>query len=216
MKVTTEACLFGAWVDPIDAMAILDIGAGTGLLSLMLAQRSSAMITAIEMDQNAAEQCEENFRASNWVERLNIVNKRIQDFKPEPFSKFDLVISNPPFYQDHPKPSSSIRQAAHHNDHLTTEQMLISIDRLLSENGTFYVMHPEYMANDFMQKAAGYKLFPFTELRVFNRPGSRIFRIYRGYTRRKSPINVNDMYIRHKEKIEYTKSFQRLLDPFYL
>ncbi|MCR6638684.1 MAG: methyltransferase [Sporocytophaga sp.] len=98
MKVCTDSCIFGAYIDPGGAQTILDIGSGTGLLSLMMAQKTNAEINAVEIDDDASLQSEENFKNSKWSDRLYIFKSPIQEFSAAATKKYDLIISNPPFF----------------------------------------------------------------------------------------------------------------------
>ncbi|NJL13777.1 MAG: methyltransferase [Microscillaceae bacterium] len=101
LKVCTDACLFGAWLPAQSAISILDIGTGTGLLALMLAQRTPARLTAIEIDPQAAQQAQANFLQSPWTHRLQLIAGAAQDFARQTTEKFDWIVSNPPFFEKH-------------------------------------------------------------------------------------------------------------------
>lgn len=147
MKVCTDACLFGAWTAAIinefeiAPTNILDIGAGTGLLSLMLAQACSAQIDAIEMETGAATQAAANCKASPWKDRINVIPLALQAFKKnEPL--YDFIISNPPFYEQDLKSPNSNKNLAHHSEALTLKELIASIKQLLTQNGYFAVLLP--------------------------------------------------------------------------
>ncbi|MDQ3290701.1 MAG: methyltransferase, partial [Bacteroidota bacterium] len=114
MKVCTDSCLFGAYVAVEKAASILDIGTGTGLLSLMAAQRSTAKITAVELDVAAAEQAAQNFSASPWADRLYLYTGSLQDFENTSTENYDVIISNPPFYQASQISPNTARNRAMH------------------------------------------------------------------------------------------------------
>ncbi len=147
MKVTTDACLFGAWVaeedksEKIIAKSVLDIGTGTGLLSLMYAQKNSlAIIDAIEMDHDTYAQAKENAAASSFAERINIIH---DDIKKSTFSKkYDCIISNPPFYEKEISSDNEKKNIAHHHSGLLFEELLGIIKGNLSSSGTFYLLLP--------------------------------------------------------------------------
>jgi len=145
MKVTTDACLFGSLLPTSSkgggASNVLDIGTGTGLLSLMYAQKNtSAIIDAIEIDKEAAEQVKENVLASPWKERISVINADVKDYF---FSKkYDLIISNPPFYENELKGDNNKKNIAHHNEGLLLEELLIIIKNNLNANGRFCLLLP--------------------------------------------------------------------------
>ena len=144
MKIGTDSVLLGAWasIEKIP-LSVLDIGAGTGVLSLMLAQRCSAeLIDAIEIDDNAFEQCVDNFEQSPWGDRLFCYHASLEEFIEEIEDKYDLIICNPPFYSEDYKTKSDQRDLARFQDAMPFEHLLKSVSKLLSENGIFSVVIP--------------------------------------------------------------------------
>ena len=132
MKVTTDACVFGAWIteeiksQKLKVKSVLDIGAGTGLLSLMLAQKNPEMkIDAIEIDKDAAEQAKVNSGSSPWKEQINIIQADVKEYSFE--KEFDLIISNPPFYEKEIRSATDSKNVAHHSDNLTLKELLMII-----------------------------------------------------------------------------------------
>ncbi|MEO6718834.1 MAG: methyltransferase, partial [Ferruginibacter sp.] len=157
MKVCTDACVFGAHVAahiekgmlPINL--VLDIGTGTGLLSLLLAQKNSAVIDAIEIDKDAATQSKENFSDSPWSHRLHVYNKDAKQFHPG--KKYDCIITNPPFFEDDLHSPDERKNTAKHDLTLNFDQLLKVIDDHLSAEGFFAVLLPAQRAEDFIQVA---------------------------------------------------------------
>lgn len=146
MKVTTDGCLFGAWSasqvrsQESEVRSILDIGTGTGLLSLMLAQQCKVNIDAIEIDKSAAEQARENVLHSPFAGRITVHCTDIHDFA---FSeKYDVIISNPPFYEKELKSNKTNKNIAHHNEGLLLKDLLNLIKNNLSTTGRFYLLLP--------------------------------------------------------------------------
>jgi tRNA1Val (adenine37-N6)-methyltransferase len=160
MKVTTDACLFGAYCAERlkqNAKNILDIGTGTGLLSLMLAQKNStSLIDAVEIEEQAALQAKQNFQQSPWIERLKIHNTSIQQFSHTTKNQFDFIITNPPFFNNDLKSDQQNRNLALHSTALNFEELIHCIKKLLSPTGKFAVLLPYHrtaafilLANDF-------------------------------------------------------------------
>jgi tRNA1Val (adenine37-N6)-methyltransferase len=142
MKVTTDACLFGAWVgekERSDPEMILDIGTGTGLLTLMLAQCLRAKIDAIEVDETASLQAGENFRASPWANRISVYNQDIQQFNPK--LKYDVVLSNPPFYENELASGDPRKNLAMHEG-LSLPELVNVIKKNINPEGSFYLLLP--------------------------------------------------------------------------
>jgi tRNA1Val (adenine37-N6)-methyltransferase len=148
MKVTTDACLFGAWVSKkiSDSTApvhrILDIGTGTGLLSLMLAQKCDALIDAVEIEEAAAEQAKENVSLSPWKERIRVIQGNIKDLAKNSLSRYDIVISNPPFYENELGSPNSGKNIAHHSKELSLNEVLQAIHETLTPTGQFFLLMP--------------------------------------------------------------------------
>ena len=143
MKVGIDGILLGAWADVHNCSTILDIGTGTGLMALMLAQRSQAQITAIEIEKNAAEEAAENVAASLWKSRVEVANISLQNFAVETTSQFDLIISNPPFFRNSLKAGTESRSLARHTDSLPNEMLLKITSNLLSEEGRCAFIFPK-------------------------------------------------------------------------
>lgn len=144
MKVTTDGCLFGAWVAHQlrgkGQGKALDIGAGTGLLSLMVAQQSGLCIDAVEIDGGAAAQARENVNNSPWAQKIAVHNLAIQDFFPQAF--YPVIFANPPFYENElPSPKSN-RSVAHHGTGLRLQELLLHTGRLLDGQGTAFLLFP--------------------------------------------------------------------------
>lgn len=142
MKVTTDACLLGAVAEVKHSKAILDIGAGTGLLSLMVAQRSKANITAIELDPASAQQCRYNFTQSPWQERLSVIQQAIQTFSVGNHPGFDTIITNPPFFEKSTTASDTQKTMARHTSSLNYYDLALSIAHCLNHNGSAWILLP--------------------------------------------------------------------------
>jgi tRNA1Val (adenine37-N6)-methyltransferase len=147
MKVCTDSCLFGAWLQPTENVtSILDIGTGTGLLSLMLAQKSTAQIHAIEIDKNAYLQANENFDNSVWKDRLHV---HLGDIKSFNFpNTFDFIITNPPFFKNEVESEMHTEKIAKHSLHLNLTELLSAIHRLLSDSGKFAILLPFFRKDE--------------------------------------------------------------------
>lgn len=214
MKVTTESCIFGAWIPiPSKTKRILDVGAGTGLLSLMMAQRIDANIDAVEIDSEAANQCKDNFTKSKWRKRLNLVNCDIQHHNPG--CKYDLVISNPPFFRNSYKSSSVKKNLAMHVGDLSFAKLLDQVLRLIDTEGEFAILLPYEEESYFLSIAEQNGLFPNSRLEIKNRLGKDVFRLAMKLSFRQTQIHKSKLIIRDQTN-EYTSDFTRLLKPYYL
>lgn len=162
MKVTTDGCLFGAWIaenmkkESLLYNHCLDIGTGTGLLTLMLAQENEIAIDAIEIDKDAFEQAVENVTASPWSGRIQVVHADVREFESE--NQYDVIISNPPFYERELKSDDAKKNIAHHNEGLLFPELLSIIKKLLSPAGTFYLLLPYKRNNEIKALLSEYDL----------------------------------------------------------
>ena len=166
MKVGTDAVLLGSWTNPEFAKHILDIGTGTGIIALMLAQKSTAEIDAIDIDESAYQQAKENFNTSLWRERMHVYHESFQDFSEKSKKKYDLVVSNPPYFHDASKPCEESRMNARHNEQLCFDELISGVKKILSEEGQFYVILPSKEGLEFMDLSQSKGLFCHELFRV--------------------------------------------------
>lgn len=213
MKVTTDACILGASVNVSKAANILDIGAGTGLLSLMMAQRTRAEITAVEIDQNAFEQALENINQSIFREQIKLFHLPIQKFSPA--RQYDLIVSNPPFFQNHLKSDNLSRNKALHTETLSFEELLESVGTKLKPSGSFVVLLPVYETELLCRLALAKDLFPVKQLKIRHRESSKIFRIITTFEYSEEKLVEESLIIKNPDET-YTTDFQNLLKDYYL
>ncbi len=216
MKVTTDACIQGAWT-PIHNTVnkVLDIGAGTGLLSLMLAQRNvDIAIDAIEIDAAAAAQATENISASPWKERIHIHEGDIRNFAPT--CKYDLIVTNPPFFNNSLLSDKGNINAARHTQALPYEELQSAISRLLHDDGYYSVLLPyaEYQLWKDMQLAQGWK--ECGSLSVSHMPGAAVKRVVGLFSKLPAAQVIKEQLVIKDEAQEYTAEFKRLMASFYL
>ena len=217
MKIGTDAVLLGAWT-PIEhnPISILDIGSGTGIISLMLAQRSHAeIIDAVEIDENAYEQCVENFEQSPWNDRLFCYHASLEEFTEENEDNYDLIVSNPPFYSAEYKTENLQRDLARFSDALPFDHLLESVSRLLSNDGMFSVIIPYTEEQSFINLASSFNLFPISILHVKGTPTSEIKRSLIAFTFIESKVKIDELIIEH-ERHNYTEAYINLTKDFYL
>jgi tRNA1Val (adenine37-N6)-methyltransferase len=218
MKIGTDAVLLGAWC-PIDnnPFSVLDIGAGTGILSLMLAQRSNAeQIDSLEIDEEAYEQCVENFENSTWSDRLFCFHAGLDEFVDEPEDEYDIIISNPPFYSEDYKTDSSQRDLARFQDALPFEDLIEATDLLLSENGIFAVIIPYKEEERFIDLCAEVELFPVKVTRIKGSHTTPIVRSLLAFKRYELSVLTADELVIEISRHEYTDDYINLTKDFYL
>jgi tRNA1Val (adenine37-N6)-methyltransferase len=218
MKIGTDAVLLGAWTPiPKNIFSVLDIGAGTGVLSLMLAQRSNAeQIDAIEIDEDAYEECVDNFENSNWSDRLFCYHAGLDEFLEEMEDEsYDLIISNPPFYTDEYKSNTEKRNLARFEDALPFDELIESAANLLSEFGIFSVIIPFKEEERFTQIAAKFHLQPFKTTRIKGTETSEIKRSLLAF-KWDEQINIIDELVIEITRHQYTADYIELTKDFYL
>jgi tRNA1Val (adenine37-N6)-methyltransferase len=218
MKIGTDGVLLGAWA-PIQKHpnSILDIGTGTGIIALMLAQRSSAeQIDALEIDEEAYEQATDNFENSHWNDRLFCFHAGLDEFVEEPEDEYDLIVSNPPFYTDDFKSATEQRDLARFADAMPFEDLIEAADLLLSENGIFSVIIPFKEEENFLALAKDYELFPLKITRVKGTPTTEIKRSLLAFSRNETPnFPINELIIETARHL-YTPEYIELTKDFYL
>lgn len=218
MKVCTDACLFGAWVAGMlnsTENKILDIGTGTGLLSLLLAQKIYGEIDAVEIDEQTYAAARQNFTSSPWSGRLKAIHSSVQEYLPG--YKYDFIISNPPFYEKDLKSDDEKRNLALHSSGLDLPELLLSVKRLLKDNGRFAILLPYKRSKEF-ERLAETKEFSITR-KVVVKPTEyhSVFRSMYLAENGKSDNDalVDEIIIRGIEH-EYTEQFYALLKDYYL
>ncbi|NEO58522.1 MAG: methyltransferase [Okeania sp. SIO3B5] len=215
MKVGTDGTLLGAWIDISGAEKILDIGTGTGLISLMLAQRSLAQIDAVEIDVNSSIQARENVERSPWLDRIKIHNYSIQEYTESCEKKYDLIVSNPPFFENASKAAKKARTVARHTDFLSQTDLLQTAVELLSDTGKLAVIYPVEQAKNFQTKARFFGLFCHKKLYVKPMPEIPTKRILMELSKNKLSPQEDTLIIEAKQCL-YTPEFIALIKDFYL
>ena len=218
MKVGTDGVLLGAWA-PIhhNPFSVLDVGAGTGIIALMLAQRSHAeQIDALEIDEEAYEQAVENFESSPWGDRLFCFHAGLDEFIEEPEDEYDLIVSNPPFYAEDCKTDNEQRDLARFQDAMPFEEIVEAADLLLSENGVLAVILPFREEEKFVALAKEAELYPFKITRVKGTSKSEIKRSLLAFSRNEvSQIEIDELVIEIDRHV-YTPEYIELTKSFYL
>jgi tRNA1Val (adenine37-N6)-methyltransferase len=218
MKLSTDAVVLGAFVNPSLAKNILDIGTGTGILSLMMAQKSEAFIQAVEIDEVAASEAEFNFKQSKWLNRISLYSNSIQDFRREfPDVKFDLIITNPPYFVagNQFEIEEEKRRTARHTNTLSFEELAKIMAELLHEDGTIAMVLPNQEAEFFIQIAETYLLFPKEILQVFPKKSKPFNRLVMLFSKQKQNITKQELVI-YNEDNSYTNEYYELTKDYYL
>ena len=218
MKIGTDGVLLGAWA-PIDTRpnSILDIGTGTGIIALMLAQRcDSQQIDALEIDENAYEQAVDNFESSPWSDRLFCFHAGLDEFVEEPEDEYDLIVSNPPFYVEDYRSDNAQRDLARFQEAMPFEDLVEAAALLLSENGIFAVITPFKEEEKFLELAKEYELFPIKITRVKGTHETQIVRSLLAFRRYELAVLTADELVIEINRHEYTDDYIALTKEFYL
>ena len=213
MKVGTDGVLLGAWTNVNTSQRILDIGTGSGLVALMLAQRCEASITAIDIDSEAVEQAQININASNWKNRMEVIHTDLCKYSPQ--NLFDTIVSNPPYFIDSLKCDDIQRNTARHNDTLTSEQLFENVSQMLCPEGEFSLILPFEQTESAISTGEKYGLHPTRHTRVITRPGLPPKRSLLAFKKRPEEYIPQDLVI-ELERHVYSEDYIALTKEFYL
>lgn len=215
MKVGTDGVLLGAWAPCETATKVLDIGTGSGLIALMLAQRSQASITAIDIDEGAIKQAEINLGASPWSSRMRVIHASLQEFCQQSPGKFDLIVSNPPYFINALKSGQTPRDCARHADTLPLETLMHCTAQLLSPSGKASFVFPADSADQLEDIAWEEDLHLTHRTDVSNNEDGKPKRVLMTFCFSRTPIIRNQLVLRDKNN-KYTDAFKALCGDFYL
>ena len=214
MKVGTDGVLLGAWSSTIEGN-ILDIGTGTGLITIMLAQRTkTAMIDAVEVEAVAYKQALGNVNNCNWSNRITTHHTSIQNYHPN--KKYDVIVSNPPFFIDSTKASNSERNTARHNDNLSFIDLIDVVTYLLKPEGVFSLILPITASVLFIELAASKNLHLNKKCVIKPNPTKPAKRILMEFSFHKKEIIKDELTIETETRHQYTREYISLAKDFYL
>ncbi|MEO0339272.1 MAG: methyltransferase [Bacteroidota bacterium] len=219
MKVGTDGVLLGAWASVDDANHILDIGAGTGVIAIMLGQRtqdSTAKVHAVEIDEKAAAQAKENMQATDWSARMELYQESIQDYSRKSDLKYDLIVSNPPFFSGGTFSHNQDRNDVRHTIKLPHGDLLIAIRRLLSKQGRFCVVLPLIEGLRFQEMAGEYSLYCTKKTKVKSKADKGVERLLLQFEWDDQPEQVDELVIQHEGRNDWTEAYIGLTRDFYL
>ena len=214
MKVGTDGVLLGAYVDAKNYSNILDIGSGTGLVALMLAQKSNALITTIDINPLAFANASQNISNSPWCSRINVKNIPLQKFVPT--EKFDLIVSNPPFFDTDVRAPNQERAIARHNLELKHEDVLDFSNRFLLNDGHLILIYPADIADEFVVKALNYGLFLQDVMNIKGHVKSKVVRKIVKFGRTKGLNTESTICIEKENRHDYTDEYKQLTKDYYL
>jgi tRNA1Val (adenine37-N6)-methyltransferase len=217
MKVGTDAVLLGAWIISNGSRNILDIGTGTGVISLMLAQKSSANILAVEIDKQSTEQAKLNVSQSNYFSQIQVENVSIQDLAQKSEKKFDLIVTNPPYFIDSYKSIESNRTIARHSDSLPFEELIDSVIKLLDVKGKFCLILPKNEAGIFRKMAEIKGLYLSKLLRIRTKPDKESEKRHlMQFEFKETEFSESTLVLEENESRNYTQAYKEFTKDYYL
>jgi tRNA1Val (adenine37-N6)-methyltransferase len=216
MKVGTDAVLLGSWVNPSHAKHILDIGTGTGVIAMMLAQRCGAQIDAIDLDVNAYIQAKENIEACPWKDRIFPYHISLQDYVKSSACKYDLIVSNPPYFVDSSKALEESRTNARHTDQLPYDELLRGVLQLLNPTGKFYVILPTKESELFREMAEANKFYCTKITKVVTRTDKPEKRLLMRFEFTHRAFSETSITIEKDERHSYSDEYKELTKEYYL
>lgn len=216
MKVGTDGVLLGAWANTQNINTILDIGTGTGLIAIMIAQRSNAQIYAIEIDKKASQQATQNIENCKWNKRIAVKNISFQDYIQQTVLKFDLIVTNPPYFSRSMKSAAKQRNLARHDDSLPLKDLFKGVAELLSINGKFCLILPYEEKTNAITLAQNKKLFCNNILNIKPTTDKQPKRILLEFSNQQNKLKENIIAIEHQQRHEYTDEYKLLTKDFYL
>lgn len=215
MKVGVDGILLGAWADVSNCSKILDVGTGTGLIALMVAQRSEAIITAVEREEKAAEEAKLNAEASPWNKRIKIHLNSFQNFVTSSSNKFDLIISNPPYFKNSLKAGYEERTVARHNDSLPFDELVYGAARLLSNEGKFSIIIPIDSADELLELGVQNHLYLCRKTIIRANPKKKSKRVMIEWSRKKTVPTENVLILSNSDGTP-SEEYKSLTREFYL
>ena len=213
-KVGTDGVLLGASADLSGSGNILEIGSGTGLVTIMLAQRCSARITAIEPDYESFIQTSENVARCKWHDRIRVEHTDLQHFNTD--EKYDLIITNPPYFSDSLKNPDARKSGARHNDSLSSGEILEGVVKFMSEDGRLQLIMPYVEGNVFIAEASAYGLYCNNIVKIKPLPSSEIRRLILTFSKTQKIPSEKFLTIENGVRHEFTEEYKNLTKEFYL
>lgn len=217
MRVSTDAVLLGAWVIPNGSTSILDIGTGTGVIALMLAQKSNASILAIDIDKESTEQAKLNVAESIYSDKVNVVHASFQELVKTSHQKFNLIVTNPPYFIDSLKNTSETRSTARHTDSLSFEDLINGVKKLLDDKGKFCLILPKNEAALFREMAQLKGLYLSKLLRIrtrFEKESEK--RHLMQFEFKESEFSESTLVIEKDSHRNYTQEYKDLTKDYYI
>jgi tRNA1Val (adenine37-N6)-methyltransferase len=215
MRIGTDAILLGAWADPRTAKSILEIGTGCGVISLMLSQRSNARIDAIDVDEESIKQAESNFQKSPWSKNLHQQCITLQNFSLATDQKYDMIVTNPPFFIDSLPSPDARKNRARHTSFLSRQELITGVKHLLNPGGIFWIILPLEDSRKLITLAETAGMYIRKQMKVKPKPGKKINRILSGFGFQPDAAPFCDELVIRNEDNSFTKEYVTFTEPYY-
>jgi len=218
MKVGFDGVLLGAWVNAEGARTLLDVGTGTGVIAIMLAQRNQeAEVYGIDLDPDSARQAGENMKACPWSARLHAIQEAVQDHSRSAGRQYDLIVSNPPFFSGGTFSDKVERNQVRHTIKLPHGDLLRAVQKLLAPDGRFGLILPVIEGLRFRELAENYQFYCIRKCEVRSRPSKPAERLLMEFKRTSEPLQKEQLYIQEdKGKDKWSEAYRELCQDFYL
>ncbi|MBN2615091.1 MAG: methyltransferase [Bacteroidales bacterium] len=214
MKVGTDAVLLGIWTELSNVKTVLDVGSGSGILSLLLASRAALHIDAVELDEDSCQEASRNFAEAKFTSELKVLHSDFNSFAQIAEKKYDLIISNPPFFINNQRSEKESRRQARHTDTLTYEQLISGAMRLLSPEGKISVVLPYRESRIFIRQATDVGLFLQKQMLIFPKIGLEPNRINLLFSSKESVLTTEKFIIRN-ENGSFSQQYRDFVGDFY-
>lgn len=215
MKVGVDGILLGAWADVSGCERILDVGTGTGLIALIMAQRSEALITAVELEENAAKEARYNAETTAWKKRIEICHDSFQNFVNGSSNKYDLIVSNPPYFKNSLKARSEQRTVARHNDSLPFDELVRGAAKLLSNKGKFSVIIPINSVEELLELGIENHLYLCRKTKIKANKNKKCKRVMLEWCREETTSTDNVLVLSNSDGTP-SEEYKELTGEFYL
>lgn len=216
MRIGTDAVLFAQWVDVKPSDVVLDIGTGSGIIPMILSQKGVGRVDAIELDADSYEEARLNFSISVWNEKLNVINADIRNFAGEADEKYDLIVSNPPYYSSDVKPIKEKKVMARHVSTLSFKDLLLSAKKMMKDDARFAVVLPYYESRLFIKEAENAGLYLQKEFLISPIEGKEPNRVNMQFRLSKNDDIVTELFTIRNKDYSYTEQYKSFLRDYYL
>ena len=216
MRIGTDAVLFAQWVDVRPSDVVLDIGTGSGIIPMILSQKGVGRVDAIELDADSYEEARLNFSISVWNEKLNVINADIRNFAGEADEKYDLIVSNPPYYSSDVKPIKEKKVMARHVSTLSFKDLLLSAKKMMKDDARFAVVLPYYESRLFIKETENAGLYLQKEFLISPIEGKEPNRVNMQFRLSKNDDVVTELFTIRNKDYSYTEQYKSFLRDYYL